>query len=151
MFDALSQMETFLSVRGWPATSIRMLTDDPSPIKPMSLPTRASLVAGMRWLVDGAQAGDVLFFHFSGHGGQQLDTHGDEEDGMDETICPVDFMTQGQISDDELFDLLVRPLPAGCRLTCLLDCCHSGHGMDVRACRPRTMLDCAAAHVCTCL
>ena len=36
----------------------------------------------------------------------------------------------GQISDDELFERLVRPLPAGCRLTAVLDCCHSGHGMD---------------------
>ena len=72
----------------------------------------------------------MLFFHFSGHGGQQVDTHGDEEDGFDETICPVDFEHAGQISDDELFAILAAPLPAGCRLTAVLDCCHSGHGMD---------------------
>lgn len=72
----------------------------------------------------------VLFFHFSGHGGQQIDPHGDEEDGYDETICPLDFTTEGQLSDDELFDRLVRPLPSRCRLTAVLDCCHSGHGMD---------------------
>ena len=84
----------------------------------------------MQWLVEGARPGDALFFHFSGHGGQIVDTHGDEEDGMDETICPVDFEQAGQISDDELFARLAAPLPAGCRLTVLLDCCHSGHGMD---------------------
>ena len=28
--------------------------------------------------------------------------------------------------DTELFEILVRPLPSGCRLTCLMDCCHSG-------------------------
>ena len=28
--------------------------------------------------------------------------------------------------DTELFETLVRPLPSGCRLTCLMDCCHSG-------------------------
>ena len=49
---------------------------------------------------------------------------------MDETICPVDFDVAGQITDDDLFALLAAPLPAGCRLTAVLDCCHSGHGMD---------------------
>jgi hypothetical protein len=34
----------------------------------------------------------------------------------------------GAIVDDELFELLVRPLPAGCRLTVVFDCCHSGSG-----------------------
>lgn len=30
-----------------------------------------------------------------------------------------------------LFDTLVRPLPAGCRLTCVLDSCHSGGVLDL--------------------
>lgn len=43
------------------------------------------------------QPGDSLFFHFSGHGSQQYDRNGDEEDGYDETICPTDFRRAGQI------------------------------------------------------
>lgn len=43
----------------------------------------------------GAQPGDSLFFSFSGHGGQQRDVDGDEVDGMDETILPVDYKTAG--------------------------------------------------------
>lgn len=53
------------------------------------------------------------FFHYSGHGGQVKDEAGDEEDGYDETIMPVDFMTNGQIIDDELHALMVAPLPKG--------------------------------------
>ena len=41
--------------------------------------------------MQGARAGDVLFFHFSGHGAQEEDPKGWEEDGMNETILPVDF------------------------------------------------------------
>lgn len=124
----VQKMKAFLLERGWAAGDMLILTDDQH--QPQKLPTKANMLDGMRWLVRGAAAGDLLFFHFSGHGGQEVDTHGDEEDGMDETICPLDFTVTGQICDDLIFATLAAPLPAGCRLTILLDCCHSGHGMD---------------------
>lgn len=37
----------------------------------------------------------------SGHGGQTEDLDGDEDDGNDEVIYPVDFKQQGHIVDDE--------------------------------------------------
>lgn len=37
----------------------------------------------------------------SGHGGQTEDVNGDEDDGFDEVIYPVDFKQAGQIVDDE--------------------------------------------------
>merc|ERR1719499_2571270 len=85
----------------------------------------------MRWLVAGAQPGDALFFSFSGHGAQQEDPHGYEEDGMNETILPVDFKQAGMISDDCLGEIAVRHLPEGVRLTAVMDCCHSGTGLDL--------------------
>lgn len=36
-------------------------------------PTRANMIAAMKWLVTGAQKGDSLFFHYSGHGSQVKD------------------------------------------------------------------------------
>lgn len=79
------------------------------------------------------------------------DRDGDEEDGYDETICPLDYqqsniinmqlihttvlivncILDGSIVDDILHDKLVKPLPQGCRLTALMDCCHSGTGLDL--------------------
>jgi len=85
----------------------------------------------MQWLVSDVKPGDSLFFHYSGHGSQVIDTSGDEEDGLDETICPVDFKSAGQIIDDDINDLLVKTIPEGARLTALMDCCHSGTGMDL--------------------
>jgi hypothetical protein len=31
--------------------------------------------------------------------------------------------------DKEMHDIMVKPLPAGCRLTALYDCCHSGSAL----------------------
>jgi len=94
-------------------------------------PTRQNIIDGFQWLLEGSRAGDSLFFHYSGHGSQVVDTDGDEADGYDETILPCDYKQTGQIVDDEIWDRLVRNVPPGCRLTAVMDCCHSGTGMDL--------------------
>jgi len=85
----------------------------------------------MQWLVQGAAPHDSLFFHYSGHGGQTKDQDGDEADGMDEVIYPVDYQKNGHIVDDLMHQIMVKPLPAGCRLTAIFDSCHSGSVLDL--------------------
>eukprot|EP00971_Amphidinium_carterae_P306676 6094675-Amphidinium_carterae.1 len=50
---------------------------------------------------------------------------------MNETILPVDFQRAGMITDDEISDIIVRPMAEGVRVTGVMDCCHSGTGMDL--------------------
>jgi hypothetical protein len=97
-----------------------MLLDTPT-ARPVDLPTRANMTRAMQWLVRDAQPNDSLFFHYSGHGGQTQDLDGDEDDGMDETVYPVDFKQAGQIVDDEMHHYMVKSLPQGCRLTAIFD------------------------------
>lgn len=66
-----------------------------------------------------------------GHGGQTKDLDGDEEDGYDEVIYPVDFRQVGHIVDDEMHAIMVAPLPPGVRLTAIFDSCHSGTALDL--------------------
>ncbi|KAI9183564.1 hypothetical protein H9P43_004482 [Blastocladiella emersonii ATCC 22665] len=94
-------------------------------------PTKANIIKGLKWLVKGARPNDSLFFHYSGHGGSVADESGDEVDGMDECLCPVDYEENGVILDDDVHDLLIKPLPAGVRLTCIFDACHSATLVDV--------------------
>lgn len=116
---------------GYRDGDIVMLTDDSS--DPKQIPTRANMIRAMKWLVEGAEPNDSLFLHYSGHGGQTKDLDGDEADGFDEVIYPVDFRQPGSshMTDDEIHSIVVRPLPPGCRLTAIFDSCHSGSAMDL--------------------
>ena len=98
------------------------------------LPTKREILNGMKWLTRDAKAGDVFWFHYSGHGTQVRDTNGDEADGKDEAICPLDYAKAGMITDDEMGELLVNPLPPGATIYCVFDCCHSGTILDLRYC-----------------
>ncbi|KAJ7034624.1 caspase domain-containing protein [Mycena alexandri] len=114
---------------GYKAEDIVVLTDDSPHAR--GLPTRKNIIDAMHWLVRGAQTHDALFFHYSGHGGQTPDLDGDEVDGYDEVIYPVDYKRHGHIVDDEMHDIMVKPLPSGCRLTAVFDSCHSGTALDL--------------------
>jgi hypothetical protein len=114
---------------GYKREDMVLLTDDQQ--NPMSQPTKANILRAMHWLVKEAQPNDSLFFHYSGHGGQTKDLDGDEEDGYDEVIYPVDFRTAGHIVDDEMHRIMVNTLKPGVRLTAIFDSCHSGSALDL--------------------
>lgn len=63
-------------------------------------PTKQNILNAFVRLTQYSQPGDVVFVSFSGHGGRVVDTSGDEDDGFDESIIPVDFQEEGQIIDD---------------------------------------------------
>ncbi|EIE87713.1 hypothetical protein RO3G_12424 [Rhizopus delemar RA 99-880] len=90
-----------------------ILTDDQQ--NPQSIPTKQNMIRAMQWLVHDARPNDSFFFHFSGHGGRMKDYDGDEDDGYDETIYPVDHSVYGQIVDDVCFEVY----------------CHSGTALDL--------------------
>ncbi|XP_051138514.1 metacaspase-1-like [Andrographis paniculata] len=113
----------------FPESSILMLTEEET--DPYRIPTKHNIRMAMFWLVQGCQPGDSLLFHYSGHGSQQRNYTGDEVDGFDETLCPVDFETQGMIVDNEINATLIRPLPSGVKLHAIIDACHSGTMLDL--------------------
>ena len=115
---------------GYARENMVILTDDQED-KPMGMPTKANILKAMSWLVSGAEKDDALFMHYSGHGGQTEDQDGDEEDQYDEVLYPVDFREAGHIVDDEIHNIVVKPLKPGVRLTCIFDSCHSGSAMDL--------------------
>ncbi|KXN81388.1 Metacaspase-1, partial [Leucoagaricus sp. SymC.cos] len=134
--DARNVRRWLINHHGFRNEDIVLLTDDTT--EPRHLPTRQNMIDAMKWLVRSARTHDSLFFHYSGHGGQVEDQDGDEVDGFDETIFPLDFQQAGHIVDDELHEIMVSRLPIGCRLTVqtptnalYLQSCHSGTVLDL--------------------
>jgi len=94
-------------------------------------PTKQNILTAFDRIVEYSRAGDVVFIHYSGHGGRVRDTSGDEADGYDETLIPLDFKSAGQILDDDLYEHLVTKVAEGVTVVVLMDCCHSGTALDL--------------------
>jgi hypothetical protein len=106
---------------GFDGDQIRLLVD--------SRATKRAIEQRLQWLVEGAQPGDLLVLHFSGHGSQIRDRDEQDElaDGLDEILCPWDMdWDETFINDDDLRSVL--SVPDGVVLEVILDCCNSGEG-----------------------
>nr|ABK24525.1 unknown [Picea sitchensis] len=106
--------------------NIRVLidTDDSYP-----QPTGANVRRALKTLVEGSRAGDIIFFHYSGHGVRLPAETGDKDDtGYDECIVPCDM---NLITDDD-FREFIDKVPRDCFCTIVSDSCHSG-GLIERA------------------
>ena len=97
------------------------------------VPTKANIISQLTLLLSQSKSGDVLFFHYSGHGSQINDTNGDETDGKDEVLIPVDyFSNKSIITDDDIKSIIQTNLKVGVKLFVLMDCCHSGTIFDLK-------------------
>ncbi len=78
--------------------------------------TRQNIVKAFETqLIDCARPGDIVVFHFSGHGQRVADDNGDEADGLDESLVPYNAVSQKasegaktNLRDDQLSQLLGR-------------------------------------------
>jgi uncharacterized caspase-like protein len=107
----------------FPPENILVLTD--------SQATHAAIVGAIQThLIAKAQPGDIVVFHYSGHGSQMKDVTGKMVSGIDETMVPYDSRDpEGKVFDisgAELHALLVQLSARTKNLTFILDSCHSG-------------------------
>ncbi|XVE49537.1 hypothetical protein DITRI_Ditri01bG0090600 [Diplodiscus trichospermus] len=113
----------------FPEENILMLTEEQTDIR--LIPTKVNIENCLKWLVKDCRSGDSLVFYYSGHGLRQPDFNNDELDGFDETICPVDFLKEGMILDNDIYATIVKPLTEGVTLHAIVDACHSGTILDL--------------------
>ncbi|KAL2615422.1 hypothetical protein AAZV13_08G065600 [Glycine max] len=127
--DISNMKELLIKNFKFPKECIRVLTEQEQNAN--LIPTKHNILESLNWLVKDCQAGDSLLFYFSGHGLQQPDFKEDEIDGFDETLCPVDFLREGMIIDNEINSTIVWPLKEGVTLHAIVDACHSGTILDL--------------------
>lgn len=100
--------------------------------------THAGITKALSELANESKKGDLVYIHFSMHGQPFEDLNGDEEDGWDEALIPVDaqmlysegvYDGNNHLLDDELEvyfnDIRSKIGPEG-HLYVILDACHSG-------------------------
>ncbi|KAF8260705.1 caspase domain-containing protein [Lactarius quietus] len=116
-------------VYGYLRGEITVLKDSPS-FPDHLQPTRENMIRELTSLVADAASGDKFTFFYSGHTDQQksFDDITVEEDAQDEVIITSDVQ---RIVDNELNDIIVKPLPAGSFLLAVFDTCHSGTMLDL--------------------
>lgn len=125
--DVLNISKYLQRCLGFERNNMTVLMDDGN----HKQPTYSNIMKAFEWIVRESRPGDTVWIHYSGHGGRLPDQDGDEDDGYDETLIPVDFERSGQIRDDDLLKYLVKPMSKGVLMTCLMDCCHSGTVLDL--------------------
>lgn len=100
----VKDMRRFIQkVWGYKPAEIRILLDKEA--------TRENILNTFdEWLIEGTQPGNRVFFYYSGHGYYVYDEDGDEDDGYDETLCPVEtqITANTMILDDEIAEHLQR-------------------------------------------
>ncbi len=118
-------MEHFITVQNkvYPSHQIKKLTDKDA--------TKKNILLQLEWLLEGAEAGDQLLFHYSGHGAQlpcKILSSGikEEVDGLDEIICPYNFDgTDASAIRDNEFGALFARIPKGVHFVWISDSCHA--------------------------
>lgn len=125
--DAKDIRDALLADPRWNTANITLLTD--------SQATRANIQTALQNMVAAADADDICVFSFSGHGttGTDLSPY-DETDGVDEYICPHDFIN---IRDDDLASWLTGMSAA--TMVVFIDTCYSGGQIKAAGCSVRTI------------
>eukprot|EP00934_Nitzschia_sp_Nitz4_P002968 Nitzschia sp. Nitz4//scaffold26_size159584//111716//113050//NITZ4_002505-RA/size159584-snap-gene-0.46-mRNA-1//-1//CDS//3329545124//2958//frame0 len=126
--DVGNMKKYIMDVHGFQEENITVLMDDGN----HKSPTKDNMIAAYKKIVADSQPGDSIFLHYSGHGSKlRDDDFGEEEDGYDEVLVPLDYNESGMIRDDTLYEILVKGLPDGIHVVSLMDCCHSGTILDL--------------------
>jgi hypothetical protein len=117
---------------GFQSSDIHILEDERA--------TAFAILAAVRTtLIEPSGDGDVVVFHYSGHGHRITDDNGDEPDGYDELLVPYDaprhppagYRGEKHIRDDQLAALLTelrQRIGSSGDLLVSLDACFSGSG-----------------------
>ncbi|HEY3704518.1 MAG TPA: caspase family protein [Terracidiphilus sp.] len=136
--DVEDMRQLLIGKFGFPPENILSLTNAQA--------THAAILNAIKTqLIAKAHPGDIVVFHYSGHGSQMKDVTGAMASGLDETIVPYDSRDpQGKVFDisgAELHPLLVQLASKTSNVTFILDSCHSGtlvRGARVRSIPPDT-------------
>ena len=101
--DALLMRNVLIDAYSYDRENIVLMRDDE--VGEYPVPNRANIINNLK-ICALTKETDELWLHYSGHGTFVRDNNGDEVDGYDEVIVPIDYKTAAAIGDDELKSIL---------------------------------------------
>ena len=122
----MERMQETLGIMGFEPSQIRVLMDENA--------TSKNVIRELEtWLRQGVEPEDRVVFYYSGHGSNNPDFDGDEEDGVDEVLVTHDVRRvriKGQraltgVVDDDTIGRLIEAIPSK-NIWIIVDACHSG-------------------------
>lgn len=123
-------IRTALNAQGFQNRNIDVITDKRA--------TKSGIIEAFNSLISKTKSGDIIVFHFSGHGQQVTDISGDELDGLDEALVPYDAPMLNRkndktpskhLLDDDLniyLQKLREKVGSSGDVLFIIDACHSG-------------------------
>ncbi len=118
--DATALHRVLIESQDWDDTNVTLLVDGNA--------TKDSIRLAIQRMADTAQPNDVCLFYFSGHGYRSTDMGPyDEDDGLDEYICPYETdpcNASTMIRDEELSTWIAQIRSK--HIVVILDTCYAG-------------------------
>ena len=128
--DVIKYKTVLINNFGYKNEDIKMLID----LTGYEYPTKANILKYMDWIYQQTCTPnliDEITFYYSGHGTSVKDKDGDELDGMDECIVPLDFEKFGFILDDYIYASFLSKLKPVKKIICIFDSCNSASCTDL--------------------
>lgn len=125
--DIINVRNVLIDAYGYKSSDIVMLRDDINNAN--TLPTAKNIMDNLTKIIATSPSCEEIWIHYSGHGSRIADRSGDEADGFDEIIIPLDFQKVGIITDDVIFSVIRN---SKCKTLLFFDSCNSGSVCDLQ-------------------
>lgn len=121
--DVVNMRNMLIDAYGYDSNNINVLREDTD-----NKPTRANIIDSLTSIVAQSARLKELWIQYSGHGSQIDDANSDENDNLDETIAPLDYLQSSFITDDVIFNIVKN---SKCPTILIFDSCNSGTICDL--------------------
>lgn len=127
--DVIKIKDVIKSNYNYLESNINMLIDRQGFIQP----TASNIITALNTIYNQCKKEVIeeVFIYYSGHGTNVIDRNGDEPDGKDECIVPLDYTKYGLITDNLIYRFLSALSPVKKKIILIFDCCNSASCTDL--------------------
>lgn len=120
--DVVIAKNMLIDAYDYDVANITVLRDDLDDKR--TCPNHENIICELQKIISLSSGLDEIWIQYSGHGSQI--NNNDNNNDLDDVIVPLDYQTNGFITEDMLYDIL-KNVDSRCKTVLIFDCCHSGN------------------------